>query len=607
MLLASPVAVTASVVLLAALAILATPRSATTRGPQGRPGDANWDGQVNGADIGPFVLAVCDGPEWEHRFRKSHAQLLAVADLNRDGQVTRRDVPPFVFLLRSTGSWGEPPRAPNDGGKGRTLGAVDLDIDSDNTNGTARPDRSEAEESIEDQAGLPGKFVLVNNDDDDRSGGPDKDQNGPISQEQDDLVPIVLEIAPGSGLTLPDEFSYRLTYPTNVRVWKSRLRGYFSADVVPSGVTQLQMVWVLGDMNCDGVVDFDDINPFVLALSDPAGYEVEFPSCNWLSADCNGDGDVNFDDIDAFVARIGGDPTFTAVRLWVEGLSPSAGAGDVRILAEADTDQNGAFDTSDAVRATVLSLTGAPTSGALGTAVTWTLQPAISPAIFTVQTAATWEGIYRPDATAPTEAFVAEYAPQLVHEVSQSGAVLVVGECALASGDPGQAPLAGTLDGDLTFALGGLNLRRTMLFTVTGSYTFVHGYRGAGEEVLELPIVDPADPSWGQALTLENAAAVHVLLAVLAERNAYTQTTRPTALRVELVSQDAYGVELDRAVLLVYLEQRQDFGPTRWVYYSDWERPLVFVSSPVDPNEHPTLLPLLAQQGGRVFPVFQAP
>ena len=61
-----------------------------------------------------------------------------------------------------------------------------------------------------------------------------------------------------------------------------------------------------GDLNCDGVVDFDDIDPFVLALGGQAGYEVAWPGCRWLNADCNGDGEVDFDDIDAFVATLSG-------------------------------------------------------------------------------------------------------------------------------------------------------------------------------------------------------------------------------------------------------------------------------------------------------------
>jgi hypothetical protein len=61
-----------------------------------------------------------------------------------------------------------------------------------------------------------------------------------------------------------------------------------------------------GDLNCDGVVNFDDINPFVLALSDPAGYQAAFPNCHILNGDCNGDGYVDCDDINPFVAILSG-------------------------------------------------------------------------------------------------------------------------------------------------------------------------------------------------------------------------------------------------------------------------------------------------------------
>jgi hypothetical protein len=58
---------------------------------------------------------------------------------------------------------------------------------------------------------------------------------------------------------------------------------------------------VTGDLDCDGAVTFDDINPFVLALSNPATYEAAYPNCNIWNADCNSDGLVNFDDINPFV------------------------------------------------------------------------------------------------------------------------------------------------------------------------------------------------------------------------------------------------------------------------------------------------------------------
>lgn len=63
-----------------------------------------------------------------------------------------------------------------------------------------------------------------------------------------------------------------------------------------------------GDLNCDGTVDFDDIDPFVAALGCPGGDPNCWdPACPWLNGDCNGDETVNFDDIDPFVARFGTD------------------------------------------------------------------------------------------------------------------------------------------------------------------------------------------------------------------------------------------------------------------------------------------------------------
>jgi len=67
-----------------------------------------------------------------------------------------------------------------------------------------------------------------------------------------------------------------------------------------------EQIVILGDMDCDHDVDFDDINPFVLALSGEAAYYAEYPDCHWLNADCDEDGDVDFDDINPFVAQLGG-------------------------------------------------------------------------------------------------------------------------------------------------------------------------------------------------------------------------------------------------------------------------------------------------------------
>lgn len=63
---------------------------------------------------------------------------------------------------------------------------------------------------------------------------------------------------------------------------------------------------LLGDMSCDGVVSVGDIGPFVLALTDPAGYAAQFPNCSNLNGDINGDGLVSVGDIGPFVALLNG-------------------------------------------------------------------------------------------------------------------------------------------------------------------------------------------------------------------------------------------------------------------------------------------------------------
>jgi hypothetical protein len=57
-----------------------------------------------------------------------------------------------------------------------------------------------------------------------------------------------------------------------------------------------------GDTNCDGVVSFKDINPFVAILSGVT-------PCRAANADCNNDGQINFKDINAFVALLSGGAT----------------------------------------------------------------------------------------------------------------------------------------------------------------------------------------------------------------------------------------------------------------------------------------------------------
>ena len=64
--------------------------------------------------------------------------------------------------------------------------------------------------------------------------------------------------------------------------------------------------YVAADMNCDGVLNFGDINPFWLALSNPSAWHVAYPNCDILNGDINGDGTVGFGDINPFVALLSG-------------------------------------------------------------------------------------------------------------------------------------------------------------------------------------------------------------------------------------------------------------------------------------------------------------
>ena len=68
----------------------------------------------------------------------------------------------------------------------------------------------------------------------------------------------------------------------------------------------------LGDMDCNGDSNMFDIDPFVQALIDPAGYVADhdgdpYPFCDIMQADINGDGSVDGDDVDPFVVLLTSD------------------------------------------------------------------------------------------------------------------------------------------------------------------------------------------------------------------------------------------------------------------------------------------------------------
>ncbi len=99
-----------------------------------------------------------------------------------------------------------------------------------------------------------------------------------------------------------------LTIPPTLEGQTTRVWGWDPPNVVLTGTLGTASVTVLailrGDMNCDGLVNGFDIDPFVLALTDPAGYQAAFPTCNIRNGDINSDLLVNAFDIDLFVECI---------------------------------------------------------------------------------------------------------------------------------------------------------------------------------------------------------------------------------------------------------------------------------------------------------------
>ena len=129
------------------------------------------------------------------------------------------------------------------------------------------------------------------------------------------------------AVTAPDPSGQNAVKTTSTRWANDQTRAFWNAEVSAEGAVAapwqhlsdfngiVDQEWaffldgrtiLLGDMNCDGVVNFLDINLFVLALTDPAGYQAQLPGCPILNGDFNGDGRVGFDDINAFVAALGG-------------------------------------------------------------------------------------------------------------------------------------------------------------------------------------------------------------------------------------------------------------------------------------------------------------
>ncbi len=72
----------------------------------------------------------------------------------------------------------------------------------------------------------------------------------------------------------------------------------------PRSIAVWKPSFLLGDLNCDGGVDFGDINPFIQILTDPAAWQATYPTCPPANGDINTDGTIDFGDINPFIALL---------------------------------------------------------------------------------------------------------------------------------------------------------------------------------------------------------------------------------------------------------------------------------------------------------------
>jgi hypothetical protein len=95
--------------------------------------------------------------------------------------------------------------------------------------------------------------------------------------------------------------SYYVGYSARLAILRSGRPAVAYAAPYNGSLQYAERVAPSGDTNCDGQVNLDDIEPFVVALVGRESYQAAYPNCRWLNADINEDGRVTFDDINPFV------------------------------------------------------------------------------------------------------------------------------------------------------------------------------------------------------------------------------------------------------------------------------------------------------------------
>lgn len=120
---------------------------------------------------------------------------------------------------------------------------------------------------------------------------------------------VDLYLNPAAATLGPPSASFTVGSPFSIGQFYFRSDPQQVLDEIRVGTlpTDVAAAFVKGDLNCDGAVDFRDINPFVLYLSNPSAWQAAYPGCPAQNGDINNDGTYpSFRDINPFVALLSG-------------------------------------------------------------------------------------------------------------------------------------------------------------------------------------------------------------------------------------------------------------------------------------------------------------
>jgi hypothetical protein len=126
----------------------------------------------------------------------------------------------------------------------------------------------------------------------------------PVGPSRDTWEQVSLLLAADSAPN--DLFGYSVSLSGHIAVVGAQQDDDHGDGSGSAYVFYLPAMELTGDLNCDEAVDFGDINPFVLILTNPDAWQAAYPGCPLLNGDINGDGTVDFGDINPFVALLAG-------------------------------------------------------------------------------------------------------------------------------------------------------------------------------------------------------------------------------------------------------------------------------------------------------------